>query len=115
VGRRRRRSHPPVGRGDQLSEFPPMGALQSQRTLSGRGERWVERTIPGAAALKDYRCPGCDQVIFRGKPHVVAWPDGVPGGSELRRHWHTHCWRRECRRLGLTRAAPGAPGPDESG
>ncbi len=37
---------------------------------------WVVRSVMGAAAsgLKTYRCPGCDQEISPGTPHVVAWP-----------------------------------------
>jgi len=35
---------------------------------------WVVRLIPGAASVKGYRCPGCDQEILPGAPHLVAWP-----------------------------------------
>lgn len=56
------------------------------------------RTVAGAAAAKPYRCPGCDQIIVTGAPHVVVWPDLPSLGStspiEERRHWHTGCWRR---------------------
>ena len=31
--------------------------------------------MPGAAATKAYRCPGCNQLIPPATPHVVAWPD----------------------------------------
>ena len=59
---------------------------------------WVVRTVPGAAATKTYRCPGCQQSIRPGVPHVVAWPQdpGLLGSApvEERRHWHTACWRR---------------------
>ncbi len=59
---------------------------------------WVVRSVPGAAATKTYRCPGCQQPILPGVPHVVAWPQspGLSGSSpvEERRHWHTGCWRR---------------------
>jgi len=44
-----------------------------------------------------YRCPGCDQEIRAGLPHVVSWPNW-PGGEEERRHWHTACWRARIRR-----------------
>jgi len=71
---------------------------------------WLVRSISGTAATKAYRCPGCDQEIPPGTPHVVAWPagdgaersstSGVPeegGGIVERRHWHTGCWRRRSR------------------
>ena len=60
--------------------------------------RWIVRNIPGAAAAKVYRCPGCNQLIQPATPHLVAWPD-QPGllsesGVDERRHWHTSCWQR---------------------
>ena len=34
--------------------------------------------VPGAASAKAYRCPGCDQEIVPGTPHIVASPaDGA--------------------------------------
>ncbi len=57
---------------------------------------WVVRQVPGAAAGKSYRCPGCDQEVHPGTPHVVAWPTDT--GVESRRHWHTVCWRRRMQR-----------------
>jgi hypothetical protein len=60
--------------------------------------RWIVRTVPGASATKTYRCPGCQQTIPVGTPHLVAWP-AEPGllsdsGLEERRHWHSNCWQR---------------------
>ncbi|WP_207839451.1 hypothetical protein [Williamsia soli] len=55
------------------------------------------RPISGQRAVKEYRCPGCNQVIFARTPHVVVWPADEYGGGSLvaeRRHWHTGCWRR---------------------
>jgi hypothetical protein len=52
------------------------------------------RSISGSAATKAYRCPGCDQEIPPGTPHVVAWPADEPEGTVERRHWHTRCWQR---------------------
>ena len=46
---------------------------------------------------KAYRCPGCEQLVQPGTPHLVVIPDDDLGG---RRHWHTNCWRQELRRLG---------------
>jgi hypothetical protein len=60
--------------------------------------RWIVRTMSGSAAVKEYRCPGCSQVIRVGTPHVVVWPAdpgwGSSTGSEQRRHWHNSCWER---------------------
>jgi hypothetical protein len=60
--------------------------------------RWIVRSVAGATATKQYRCPGCQQVISPGVPHVVVWPS-IPSllsesGVEERRHWHTACWQR---------------------
>ena len=60
---------------------------------------WVVRQVPGAAAAKTYRCPGCDQEIPPGTAHVVAWPQQA-GEAEGRRHWHNSCWQRRPRRPG---------------
>ncbi|MBB5079913.1 ATP/GTP-binding protein [Nonomuraea sp. NPDC050547] len=54
---------------------------------------WKVRMLSGAGAAKDYRCPGCDQEIKAGQPHLVSWPNWT-GGDEERRHWHTACWRK---------------------
>lgn len=68
-----------------------------QRVESGGDGDWVVRGVSGAAAGKVYRCPGCDQEIRAGMPHLVAWPaDG--GGLADRRHWHTPCWNARSRR-----------------
>ncbi|HYP45069.1 MAG TPA: hypothetical protein VEQ66_07740 [Propionibacteriaceae bacterium] len=60
--------------------------------------RWIVRSIAGAAAVKPYRCPGCQQLVTPGTPHLVVWPD-VPSlisatGVDERRHWHNACWQR---------------------
>ncbi|NUR88882.1 MAG: ATP/GTP-binding protein [Nonomuraea sp.] len=52
---------------------------------------WKVRMLRGSG--KPYRCPGCDQEIPAGQPHVVSWPNWT-GGDEERRHWHTACWRK---------------------
>ncbi|HKT03439.1 MAG TPA: hypothetical protein VJT31_28260 [Rugosimonospora sp.] len=59
---------------------------------------WIVRTIPGGAATKTYRCPGCDQEIRPGVAHVVAWPAAEWGDASQRRHWHTGCWQARDRR-----------------
>ena len=53
----------------------------------------------GGERAKAYRCPGCQQLIHPGTPHlVVVRSEDLEG----RRHWHTPCWRNELRRLGRT-------------
>ena len=69
---------------------------------------WVVRRVPGAASAKPYRCPGCDQEIRPGTPHVVSWPAyardsdldpwDTESAADQRRHWHTACWRERNRR-----------------
>jgi hypothetical protein len=56
---------------------------------------WVVRPVTGAAAVRSYRCPGCDHEVAVGTPHVVAWPEGA---VDERRHWHSPCWRARERR-----------------
>ena len=53
------------------------------------------RRVAAERATKDYRCPDCGNLVPSGEAHVVVWPTGE---EELRRHWHTHCWRLEVRR-----------------
>jgi len=49
---------------------------------------------------KEYRCPGCDHMVRAGVWHLVVVPsDDV----DARRHWHTECWKRELKRLGIFR------------
>ncbi len=68
---------------------------------AARAPAWVE--VPGfevraTSGGKPYRCPGCDHVVRPGTSHLVVVPEGR---VEERRHWHSECWRRELRRLGL--------------
>jgi hypothetical protein len=60
---------------------------------------WIVRRVPGAAATKLYRCPGCNQELRPGTAHVVVWPADA-SGAEGRRHWHNACWQRRPRRPG---------------
>ena len=53
----------------------------------------VRRIFPEKAA-KEYICPACGNTVAEGEGHVAVWPEG---DSDLRRHWHTHCWRIEVR------------------
>lgn len=50
---------------------------------------WMVRAVTGEAAVKTYRCPGCDHEIAPRVAHVVAWRSG---GEAHRRHWHRPCW-----------------------
>ncbi|HEX5497069.1 MAG TPA: hypothetical protein VFX70_21105 [Mycobacteriales bacterium] len=74
---------------------------------------WMVRAVAGAATGKVYRCPGCDQQIPSGVPHLVTWPADLPGdggsggsgGLEHRRHWHRPCWQaRDRRRVKVLRS-----------
>jgi hypothetical protein len=67
---------------------------------------WVVRPLTGSTTGRTYRCPGCDQELPAGSPHVVVWPEGR---EDDRRHWHTACWGARDRRgvkLQRSRNAP---------
>ena len=68
------------------------------RRESYAGGEWFVRRVTGAGASREYLCPGCQQMIPMGTPHVVAWPAEGMGGLEDRRHWHTGCWEARERR-----------------
>lgn len=63
---------------------------------------WKVRHIRPGQSGKTYRCPGCDQEIAPGTPHLVAWrTDGLFGAEsdvDNRRHWHRSCWQARDRR-----------------
>lgn len=80
-----------------------------ERALSGMPRReshpdgdWFVRPVAGSAAAKTYRCPGCDQEIPSGVPHLVVWQaDDLLGEASAvhdRRHWHRPCWTARGRR-----------------
>lgn len=82
----------------------PHVPLDLERSTGGRraesapdGE-WVVQQVRGSE--REYRCPGCDQVIVPGTAHVVAWrsDDLLGAGLENRRHWHTACFKARGRR-----------------
>ncbi len=79
------------------SDAPAPWSAELERRDRWRDEQWCVAPVPGARALKDYRCPGCDHEIRPGTPHVVVWP---AYGERLgeRRHWHTRCWQARDRR-----------------
>jgi hypothetical protein len=53
------------------------------------------KRVDASRADKDYVCPECGNQVPAAEGHVVVWPHG---DSDLRRHWHRHCWRLEVRR-----------------
>ncbi|MFD9794065.1 ATP/GTP-binding protein [Streptomyces sp. NPDC059070] len=79
-----------------------------QRSETYQDEEWSVRHVSGASAGgKRYRCPGCDQEIPAGVPHVVAWPEY--GGVDDRRHWHKACWNAKDRRTSRVQRSRNAP------
>lgn len=62
-----------------------------------RGVEYMVRPLSGSSSTKSYRCPGCDQEVAPGTPHVVVWRDDDLGATD-RRHWHTTCWAARERR-----------------
>ena len=85
------------GPGGEGGADVPALRLGPERTESAPDGDWVVRLVPGAASTKAYRCPGCDQEIPPGTPHLVSWPAYTPGPAE-RRHWHNPCWQRRLQR-----------------
>jgi hypothetical protein len=79
-----------------------------ERRDEWRGEDYVVRGVTSAGAAKAYRCPGCDQEIRAGLPHLVAWPAFDAAASD-RRHWHTACWAARDRRAPGVQRSRSAP------
>jgi hypothetical protein len=82
-----------AGQDEDRAGFP----IGPERTETWQDGDWVIRLVPGSSTGKSYRCPGCDQEIEAGTPHLVAWPALTPGLEE-RRHWHRACWQRRLHR-----------------
>lgn len=90
-------------RGVERSSSVP-GILGGASTVDWNGEGWHVVPVTGSAARKQYRCPGCDQVVRIGHGHVVVWSEYDAEGED-RRHWHTTCWSaRDRRRPGVQRS-----------
>lgn len=86
----------------------PLTVLGERREL-WRGEEYAVRAVTGqAGGDKLYRCPGCDQLVRNGVPHVVAWPAEDADAGD-RRHWHSACWTARERRAPGTQRGRSAP------
>ncbi|HET7660277.1 MAG TPA: hypothetical protein VFK66_07795 [Oryzihumus sp.] len=95
---RPRRGGAPRGRGGEapLDLGRVLGGMERRESFGG--EDWFVRRVSGAGSTKVYRCPGCQQELAPGIPHVVVWPADGLGGVDQRRHWHTPCWSARDRR-----------------
>jgi hypothetical protein len=79
----------------------PVRALPESRRIEvgPDGYDYQVISLPGARAVKTYRCPGCDHEIRSGTAHVVVWPaDLGEHAVDDRRHWHTPCWANRATR-----------------
>ncbi len=88
--------------GQEHPELDLDRARGGSRQEEGADGAWTVRSISGAAALKSYVCPGCNQEIPPGTAHLVTWSLDAWGGAEAgvvdRRHWHRGCWAARGRR-----------------
>ena len=82
--------------------------LGGDEAAAWRGEPYLVRRLGAAGARKPYRCPGCDQEIRPGTPHLVVWPAHEPD-ADHRRHWHAACWQARDRRAARVHRGRGAP------
>jgi hypothetical protein len=82
--------------------------MTGERREPWGSEQYAVRRVAGANSAKQYRCPGCDQLIGVGVGHTVAWPTGDLNADE-RRHWHTGCCRARERRGPGTQRSRSAP------
>ena len=98
----------------RLDDVGPIDEERARRGLPAVQQwtdgEWAVRTVPAGAAVKTYRCPGCDHEIKVGVAHVVAWPADGRGDLGDRRHWHTACWRARDRRGPTRRGGRGVTG-----
>ncbi|HEU5269870.1 MAG TPA: hypothetical protein VFU36_08090 [Jatrophihabitans sp.] len=86
----------------------PLVSDTGERTESWHGLDYRVREVSGARSAGPYRCPGCDQLLVAGTPHVVAWPAGDPDATD-RRHWHAGCWAARDRRSPGVQRSRNAP------
>jgi hypothetical protein len=95
-GSRRKRETRPWQHSGAMRDIGALGGqygIDTDLELEG----YEVRRVDPARALKDYVCPECGNTVEQGEGHVVVWPEY---DSDLRRHWHKHCWRFEVRRSG---------------
>ena len=58
-------------------------ATAGRTSESGADGEWTVQRVRGSD--REYRCPGCDQVLAAGTAHVVAWrTDGLFGEAARR-------------------------------
>lgn len=97
-GSKRKRATRPWQHPDALRDISDLLSAQGRASDAAQepGVHGYEvRRVDGHRAVKDYVCPACGNTVAAGEGHVVVWPEG---DSDLRRHWHRHCWRAEARR-----------------
>ena len=92
-GSRRKRATRPWQNPSALRDVSDLVTASAHDDLDLPG--YEVRYIDAANAAKEYTCPDCGDIVSEGEAHVVVWP---VGDSDLRRHWHRHCWRMEVRR-----------------
>lgn len=77
----------------------PLSTSGFARTVEKADGGWQVQSLPADRAVKEYRCPGCNQSVSEGTAHLVAWRTEAPLGQaravDARRHWHTSCWERK--------------------
>lgn len=75
----------------------PLASTHAATVVKADG-RWLVQTLAAGRSVKSYLCPGCQQAVPTGTPHVVVWPVQPSIGSsspvDERRHWHQSCWNR---------------------
>lgn len=94
---KRRSSKRPYGEQHRPLDMDRLGSMPHGENGPGN-QRYTVANI--RAGQKEYVCPGCNQIIEVGTPHVVAWLSEPAWGFESvegRRHWHSNCWRRKLR------------------
>ncbi|MCY7340754.1 MAG: hypothetical protein LH603_02535 [Pseudonocardia sp.] len=85
-------------RSSRRDEHVPLRSASFTRAETGPDGEWMVRSVPGSSSAKEYRCPGCDQLIPAGTPHLVTWPAAEYGSVDDRRHWHAPCWAARAHR-----------------
>lgn len=85
------------GRGRPRPAGPPPSSVAGAGVFAAEldGMPVEVRFIQSHQAVKDYLCPGCNQVIPPGTGHVVVVP---VDDRDDRRHWHRSCWQRQAHR-----------------